>query len=64
MMPRQTNTGTAVPALSDDDARALISTASNLDLRSADVRRAQADFRHAYDVARRVVDGTLDPFSA
>lgn len=51
--------------LSEDDMQALRQRAidvSDLDQRTR--QRADAGFRHAYDVAQLVADGKLDPLSA
>jgi hypothetical protein len=53
------------PPLSPEDASALRQTAHDLsDLDPQTVARARDGFRHAYEVAQRVSDGTLDPLSA
>lgn len=55
----------AAVALTEADARALRRTAQDVsDLDAGTLERAQASFRHAYEVAQRVSDGTLDPLSA
>jgi uncharacterized membrane protein len=52
-------------ALSQEDANALRRMARDVsDLDPRTLERAQASFRHAYEVARRVSSGTLDPLSA
>jgi uncharacterized membrane protein len=51
--------------LSAEDACALRQTARDVsDLDPRTIQRAQAGFRHAYDIAQRVSDGSLDPLSA
>ena len=60
--PLTTTTGMA---LTQEDANALRRTAQDVsDLDARTLERAQASFRHAYEVARRVSSGTLDPLSA
>jgi uncharacterized membrane protein len=60
--PLATTTGIA---LTEEDANALRQTARDVsDLDRRTLERAQASFRHAYDVAQRVSSGTLDPLSA
>lgn len=63
---QQPGTGAAVGvSLSDEDVKALRRTAYDVsDIDPRTVERAQAGFRHAYDVARRVSEGKLDPLSA
>lgn len=51
--------------LSTEDVNALRRTTSDIsDLDPRTVERVWAGFRHAYDVAQRVSEGTLDPLSA
>jgi hypothetical protein len=60
--PLTTTTGIG---LTQEDANALRRTAQDVsDLDPRTLARAQASFRHAYEVARRVSSGTLDPLSA
>lgn len=63
---QQPGTGATVGApLSDEDIKALRRTAYDIsDIDPRTVQRVQAGFRHAYDVARRVSEGKLDPLSA
>lgn len=51
--------------LTQEDANALRRTAQDVsDLDPHTLARARASFQHAYEVARRVSSGTLDPLSA
>jgi hypothetical protein len=51
--------------LTEADLRSLSQSATNLDdIDPHDLARAQEGLRHAYRVARRVTEGTLDPLSA
>jgi hypothetical protein len=54
-----------VAQLSEQDLAALKDSYRNLDdLDPRTVQQAQAGFRHAYAIAQRVVDGSIDPLSA
>lgn len=66
MSLQQAETGaTGGVGLSAEDANALRRTAYDVsDIDPRTVERAQAGFRHAYDIARRVSEGKLDPLSA
>lgn len=57
--------GTTAPQpLSTDDATALRQSANDIsDVDPGAIARARAGFEHAYDVARRVTEGKIDPFS-
>lgn len=51
-------------ALTADDVNALRRTAHDVsDLDPRTLERAQAGFRYAYQIARGVSDGSLDPLS-
>jgi hypothetical protein len=51
--------------LSDEDMRALRQREVDVsDIDRSTRQRAEAGFRHAYDVAQLVTDGKLDPLSA
>jgi hypothetical protein len=56
--------GTNGARLSPEDVNALRRTARDLsDIDPQTIARAQAGFRHAYEVAQRICEGTLDPLS-
>jgi hypothetical protein len=62
-MIQQVQQGFAAP-LSPEDAQALSKSARDIsDLDQRSLNRAQAGFERAYDVARRVTEGNIDPFS-
>ena len=51
--------------LSPEDVAALKAMNGDLsDLDEATLTRAHQGFRHAYEVAERIMNGTLDPLSA